>query len=115
MQLVCRVAFLGVRFIEVQNLFVPPRGYRQRLSRQYFDRRRSDAATQGRRSDRNFSVTVIVVFQVFKYVADVKEGVPIQADVHECGLHAREDSRHFSFVDAADERKLFFALNVDLD
>jgi hypothetical protein len=60
-------------------------------------------------------VSVVVVFEVFENIADVQEGVPIQANVHKGGLHAWQNSRYFSFVDAADERKFFLALNVDLD
>ena len=60
-------------------------------------------------------VPVVVVFQVFEYVADVQESVAIQSDVHESGLHARKDAGDFAFVDAADERELFFALDVDFD
>jgi hypothetical protein len=58
-------------------------------------------------------VPVIVTFQIFEYVADVKECVAVQADVHESGLHARQNARDFSFVNAADEGELFFALDVD--
>jgi hypothetical protein len=113
MLLVARVAFVRVRFIEVQNLLVATRRA-QRLAWQHLNRWRS-AAVHRSGANRRFSMTVIVVFQVFEYVADVQEGVPIQADVHECGLHARQDSRYFSFVDAANKRELFFALNVDFD
>jgi hypothetical protein len=109
-----RVSLVCVRLVQVQYLFAPARGHRQRFARQHFDRRH--APTDHRRdANRRFSVTVIVVLQVFEYVADVQEGIPIQTDVHECGLHARQDSRYFSFVDAADERKFFLALNVDFD
>jgi hypothetical protein len=34
------------------------------------------------------SVAVIVVFEIFKNVADVQEGVAVQTDIHECRLHA---------------------------
>jgi hypothetical protein len=58
---------------------------------------------------------VIVVLEVFENVADVQEGVAVEPDVHEGGLHAWEDAGDFSFVDAADEREFFFSLDVDFD
>jgi hypothetical protein len=58
---------------------------------------------------------VIVVLEVFENVADVQKRVAVQADVHESGLHAWEDACDFSFVDAADERKFFFTLDVNFD
>jgi hypothetical protein len=58
---------------------------------------------------------VVVVFEVLENVADVQERVAVQADVHESGLHAREDACDFSFVDTADERKFLFAFDVNLD
>jgi hypothetical protein len=61
------------------------------------------------------AVAMIVVFQIFKNVTDIQEGVAVQADVHESGLHAGKDACDFSFVDAADEGELFFALDVDFD
>jgi len=60
-------------------------------------------------------VAVIVVFEVFENVADVEECVAVQADVDERRLHARQNARYFSLVDAADKRELFFTLNVDFD
>ncbi len=75
------------------------------------------AGSPGAASGRRFSVrlTVIVILEVFENVADVQEGVAIQANIHECRLHARQNARDFSLVDAADERELFLTLNVDLD
>ena len=105
---------MPVRFVQMQNLFVPTRGHCQCLTRQYFDWRHTSTIHR-RGSYRCFAVPVIVIFQIFEYVADVQKRISIQADVHECGLHARQDARYFSFVDAADERKFLFALNVDLD
>jgi len=58
---------------------------------------------------------VIVVLEVFENVADVQEGVAVETNVHEGGLHARKDAGDFSFVDAADEREFFFPLDVDFD
>jgi hypothetical protein len=34
------------------------------------------------------TVAVIVIFQIFENVTDVQEGVTVQADIHECRLHA---------------------------
>ena len=44
---------------------------------------------------------VVVIFEIFKEVADVKEGVTIEADVHEGRLHAGKHARHAAFVDAS--------------
>jgi len=60
-------------------------------------------------------VTVVVAFEIFKNVADVKERVAVEADVHESRLHARQNACDFSFVDAADEGELFFTLDVNFD
>jgi len=61
------------------------------------------------------AVPVVVVFEVFKDVADVQERVSIQANVDESRLHAGEHPRYFSFVDAADESELFFPFDVYFD
>jgi hypothetical protein len=58
---------------------------------------------------------VIVVLEVFEDVADVQEGVAVETNVYEGGLHAGEDAGDFSFVDTADEREFFFPLDVDFD
>ena len=60
-------------------------------------------------------MALIVVFEIFEYVADVEERVAVQADVNEGGLHARQDASDFAFVNAADEGEFFFALDVDFD
>jgi hypothetical protein len=60
-------------------------------------------------------IAVVVVFKIFEDVADVQEGIAIEADVHESGLHTREDAGDSAFVDAADEGELFFALDVNFD
>jgi hypothetical protein len=60
-------------------------------------------------------VTMIVVFEVFEDIADIQKGVAVQADVDESRLHARENASNLAFVDAADERELFFTLDVDFD
>jgi hypothetical protein len=61
------------------------------------------------------SVAVIVVFEIFEDIADVKESIAIEADVNESGLHAGEDAGNSAFIDAADEGELFFALDVNFD
>jgi hypothetical protein len=60
-------------------------------------------------------VPVIVIFKVLENVTDVQEGVAVETNVHEGGLHAGEDAGDFSFVDAADESEFLLALNVDFD
>jgi hypothetical protein len=60
-------------------------------------------------------MTMIVVFEVFEDIADIEKGVAIQADVDESRLHAWENASNLAFVDAADERELFFTLDVDFD
>jgi hypothetical protein len=59
------------------------------------------------------AVAVIVIFQIFKNVADIQEGVAVQADIHECRLHAWQNAGNSAFVDATDECEFFFALDVD--
>jgi hypothetical protein len=108
------VTVVEVRFFEVDHLFVRAGGHREGLPRQYLDGSRNPAV-HGAGNYRCLPMAVVVIFQVFEDVTYVQEGVSIQADVHEGGLHARQDSRDFSFVDAADERKLFFPLDVNLD
>ena len=85
----------------------------QRVSYRHLHVRRASWRT-GRRGVL-LLVPVVVVFQIFENVADVEESIAIQADVHESGLHAGKDAGDFAFVDAADERELFFALDVDFD
>ena len=60
-------------------------------------------------------VAVIVIFKIFENVADVQEGVAIEANVHESGLHAGKHAGDAAFVDATDQRELFFALDVNFD
>lgn len=113
--LFAQMTLVAWRVIQMQNLLVYACRSPQRLAWKHFDRRHTAAAVQRSCRNRRFSVSVIVIFQIFENVADVQEGVSIQADVHECGLHSWQDSRYFSFVDAADERKFLLALNVDFD
>jgi hypothetical protein len=58
---------------------------------------------------------VIVVFEIFKDVANVEESIAIEADIYESGLHSGEDAGDSAFVDAANEGELFFALDVNFD
>jgi hypothetical protein len=60
-------------------------------------------------------VAVVIAFEIFEDVTDVQKCIAVEADVHESGLHAWKDASDFSFVDAADEGELFFALDVDFD
>jgi hypothetical protein len=60
-------------------------------------------------------IAVVVVFEIFEDVADVKEGIAVEADIDESGLHAGEDAGDSAFVDATDEGELFFALDVNFD
>jgi hypothetical protein len=61
------------------------------------------------------AMAVIVVFQIFEYVADVEESVAIEPDVDESGLHSGKHAGNAAFVDTADERELFFAFDVNFD
>jgi hypothetical protein len=79
MQLFDPVSFVRMGLIEVQYLFVAARRYRQGFARQNFDRWHTTAVQRSSRC-RRFSVTVIVVFQVFENIADVQEGVSTKAD-----------------------------------
>jgi hypothetical protein len=60
-------------------------------------------------------VAVVIAFEIFEDVTDVQKCVSVEANVHESGLHSWKNASDFSFVDAADEGELFFALDVDFD
>jgi hypothetical protein len=60
-------------------------------------------------------VSVVVILEIFENVADVQEGIAIQADIDECRLHTGKNASDSAFVDAADQRELFFALDIDFD
>ena len=45
---------------------------------------------------------MVVVFQMFQEIADVQEGVAIEANIHKGRLHTGEDSCNAAFVEAAD-------------
>jgi hypothetical protein len=107
---------LVVRFagglIEMQNFLAHADGF----AGQALDGGAAAVAVSGRLLAGLFvAMAVIVIFQIFKNVADVQESVAIEADVNEGRLHAWEDSSNFSFVDASDEREFLFPLDVDFD
>src|SRR5271165_1304405 len=108
-----RVLALNIRFVKMQNLLARARCYGKPLARQDFYRRA--LAVHRTTWHWGLPMAVIVIFEVFEDVADVQERVSIQPNVDECRLHAGQDPRYFSFVDAADERELFLTLNVDFD
>jgi hypothetical protein len=60
-------------------------------------------------------VTGIVILKIFENITNVEESVAIEADVNESGLHAGENAGDAALVDAANERELFFTLDVNLD
>jgi hypothetical protein len=108
---------IGVRLVEMH--VVVTAGRCEGFTGQQFDGGGPVSASDG--GERRVSggmgviVTMIVVFEVFEDITDVEKGVAIQADVDESRLHAWENASNLAFVDAADERELFFALNVDFD
>jgi hypothetical protein len=108
------VGLLRMSLVEVDHFFVNSGGG-ECFARQQLDRGDASLAHRGRTRCFPVSVPVFVVLQVFEYVAYIQEGVAIEADVDEGRLHAGEYPRHFSFVNAADKRELFFALDVDLN
>jgi len=88
----------------------------QRFARQNFDRRSAAAVFGGSRRGRLLvPVAVIVILEIFENVADVQEGIAVQADINESRLHTGKDASDSAFVDAADQRELFFALDIDFD
>jgi hypothetical protein len=76
----------------------------------------SCATDDRRRGGRSIvCVAVIVILEIFENVADVKKRVAVQTNFDEGRLHSRKDAGDFTFVDAADQREFFFALDVNLD
>jgi hypothetical protein len=98
------------------RLFLVISGAGQRFAGEKFD-----LGVRGRRQRRRqplrllVRMPMIVIFQVFEDVADVEESVAIEPNVHEGRLHTGKDAGNFAFVDAADEREFFFALDVNFD
>src|SRR5450755_2002345 len=87
----------------------------ERLARQHF-RMHSYGNRRGCGSVRlRVPMTVLIIFQIFENVADVQEGVAVETNVHESGLHTRKHPRYAAFVDTTDQRELFFALDVNFD
>jgi hypothetical protein len=102
---------MGVSFAIVGRMFVAAAN---RFAGQRF-RAHGNSNRRGRSVRLGMSMAVIVIFKIFENVADVQEGVAIQTDVNESGLHARQNSCDAALVDAADKRELFFALDVNFD
>jgi hypothetical protein len=61
------------------------------------------------------AMAVIVILKIFEYVADVQEGVAVEADIDEGGLHTGENASNAAFIDATDQREFFFALDINFD
>ena len=87
----------------------------QRFSRKNFDRRSTAAVFRRNYRRLLVPVSVIVILKIFENVAHVQEGIAIQADIDECRLHTGKNAGDSAFIDAADQRELFFALDVDFD
>ncbi len=85
----------------------------KRFSRQLDMLRDSCYFTLGNGGRGFVAVTVIVIFEIFKNITDVQEGVAVQADIDECRLHAGKNAGDSAFVDAADEGEFFFALDIN--
>ena len=56
----------------------------------------------------------VEVLDLLADVGDVEEGVLLEADVDEGGLHPRQDPRHASLVDVSDDAALLAALDLHL-
>jgi hypothetical protein len=88
---------------------------RERLTRQNFGDHRRGRRSRGERMRIAVSMTMIVIFEIFENVADVQEGVAVQADVDEGRLHARKDAGDAAFVNTPDQREFLLALNINFD
>jgi hypothetical protein len=92
------VAWLGVGvagfgYVLRRRCFIFCRGHRRvmRMTDGFSGKRldvRAAAIGRGCHGRGFVRVAVIVVFEIFKNVADVQEGVAVQTDIHECRLHA---------------------------
>jgi hypothetical protein len=49
----------------------------------------------------------------FHEIGDVEEGIALQSNVHEGGLHARQDPGDAAFVDRTGQGVFIFAFQVD--
>jgi hypothetical protein len=88
---------------------------RERLTRQNVGDHRRGRRSRGLTVRIGVSMTVIVILEIFENVADVQEGIAIQANVDEGRLHARKDAGDAAFVDTPDQREFLLALNINLD
>jgi hypothetical protein len=106
--------FFAVGLVQRKDFLMHRGGVSQRLAGKQLDGARGSGRIS-RSSGRQvrMRMTVIVVFQIFENVADVEEGIAIEADIHECRLHAGENAGDFAFVNAADEGELFFTLDIN--
>src|ERR1700685_836126 len=86
-----------------------------RFARQSFGTRGRGLLRRRRAVGITLPMAVIVVFEIFENVADVQEGIAVEADIDEGALHTGEDASDAAFVDAADQRELFFALDINFD
>ncbi|HEU5478242.1 MAG TPA: hypothetical protein VFU90_00340 [Candidatus Tumulicola sp.] len=85
------------------------------LARQNFGRYRRGSLGRAVAVRIAVAMAVIVILKIFENVADVEEGVAVESDIDEGGLHAGEDAGDAAFVDATDQRELFFALDINFD
>ena len=73
------------------------------------------ALSAGRRTLFGAASYLVIVLAVLEKVRDIKECVPFETQVDERGLHAGQHACDAAFVDAAGERILVGALEVDFD
>ena len=69
---------------------------------------------QGRRAGRGGVAGGMRARRRIRHVGHVEERCPLEPDVHEGRLHARQDPDHAALVDVADEALVLAALDVDL-
>jgi hypothetical protein len=87
----------------------------ERFSGKNFNGRGTAAVFRGNAGRLLVPVSVVVILEIFENVTDIQEGITIQADIDECRLHTGKNAGDSAFVNAADERELFFTLDVDFD
>lgn len=108
--------FFNAGFVGVNILMGVGGGVSQRFAGEQLDNvGRYRRISGGSGGGIGMGVAMIVVFEIFEDITDVKESIAIEADVNESGLHAGEDAGNSAFIDAADEGELFFALDVNFD
>jgi hypothetical protein len=110
-------SFFAVSFVRVIFfMLIRGSGAAKRFTGKQFDNVRRSRRERGRRGRLiGVCMPVIVVFEIFKDVANVEESIAIEADIDESGLHSGEDAGDSAFVNAANEGELFFALDVNFD